>query len=159
MHSKEIAKLLDNDPTFRQLLSTKVICAKNQLKYNFGQIKRPGVFLINTENCTSSEAGHWVCVVFPTFCRGAVFFDPLGNNPCREISCFIEDNSDLWYRFSDVPLQRRNDSCGPWCLYFVLNLLSLNNFHSTSKIMKRVSENDVVRWMTRWPYEVDYLFA
>ena len=159
MHVKEIAKLLDNDPTFHQLLSTKVICAKNQLKSNFWEIKRPSVFVSNTENSNSSEDSHWVCVVFPGFCPGAVFFDPLGNNPCREICGFIENNSDLWYRFLDICLQKWSDSCGQWRLYFVLNLLSFNNFYQMAKIMKRVRENDVVMWMTRCPYQVDYLLA
>ena len=156
MHSKEIASFLDRDPTFRHTLRTKVICAKNQLETNFGQISRPGAFFINTENSESTRDGHWVCVSFPTFCRGAVFFDPLGNPPCKEICDFMKNNSDVHYRFSEFCFQKRDDSCGQWCLQFVLTLFGTKSFFTTNKILKRADDHDVVRRTSFWPG--DYLF-
>ncbi len=157
MYSKEIASFLDGDPTFRQTLRTKVVCAKNQLETDFGQISRPGAFFVNTESSESDRDGHWVCVLFPTFCRGVVFFDPLGKPPCKEICTFMKRNSDLNYRFSDFCFQKRDDSCGQWCLHFALTLLGTENFYTTNKLLKRADDLEVVN-RVHFCHRMDYLF-
>ena len=144
MHSTEIASFLDRDKTFFRSLRTKVVCAKNQLETDFGRVSRPAAFFVNTESSESDRVGHWVCVLFPTFCRGVVFFDPLGNLPCKEICLFMKNNSDLHYVFSDYCFQKRNDSCGQWCLHFARTLLATDNFYCTNKIMKRADDLEVL---------------
>lgn len=120
------------------------VFARDEIPYSI--MKRPLGIVVNTD--PSSKPGkHWVAIFIDKSGHG-YYFDSYGLPPIhKEIMDFLKNNSRL-YCFNPFRVQGDDETCGYFCLYFLVMMSKQNQLH----FGKDLNEND--RWIRRWYQQV-----
>ena len=106
MNNRELERLLIGYPV--------TVCASDQIQV------RKGHFVISNTDNSKGPGKHWVTFYFPR--HGALeFFDSLGHSPDHYKAGFEKLLTTNYWMNSDRIQDYGSDSCGFYCVYYVIS--------------------------------------
>jgi hypothetical protein len=100
--------------------------------------------IINTDKA-KDPGEHWVSIYLDN--DVAVYFDSFGLIPMhREIIIFLNKISPNGWYHNTIPFQSINaDTCGMYCVYFLVNYFKTRNFNNFIKIFSHANNDSLAK--------------